>query len=550
MPDSPGVVNHSIWGKTVATFTIDDKEIEIVPGRNVLQIAVENDIYIPHYCYHPGLSAPANCRMCLVEIEMGGRRGLMPSCTAMPAEGMIVDTQSELVKRNQEAVMELLLVNHPLDCPVCDQAGECELQNYSYTYGPDRSRFHEQKMVQPKKDIGEHILLYSDRCIRCTRCLRFCDEVSGTSELGYFNRGVHNEIDIFPGERLDNRLSGNTVDICPVGALLDKDFLFKQRVWFLKSADTICPGCSTGCNIRVDMNKERIYRLKPRVNPDVNEYWICDDGRHGWGYVHSDNRLLFPAIGRRQEETLVLWTAAVDALKDGIQKVLDTYGEGSVAGVISGHLTNEEQYLFGKLFAGPLKGGPVALRTRVSEEGDVPFKSGFTIHADKSPNARGAREVLDGLGLPPVAAAEIWSGIQAGRIKALYWAGGDPKEHLSEAGKEALGNLDFLAVQDILASDLSRMADVVLPGATFIEKDGTFSNFAGRVQFIRKTLEPVGDARADWEILQDVAQALGEGLGFTTAGEVLDDLAGVVGVFKDVRTDAVGETGISIAEGE
>ena len=271
----------------------------------------------------------------------------MPACTAMPAEGMVVETQTEVVKQSQNAVMEFLLINHPLDCPVCDQAGECDLQDYSYTYGPDRSRFHEQKSVQPKKDIGKHVLLYSDRCIRCTRCIRFCDEVSGTSELGYFNRGVHNEVDVFPGERLDNRLSGNTVDICPVGALLDKDFLFKQRVWFLKGVDTICPGCSTGCNIRADINRERIYRLVPRENLEVNDYWMCDDGRHGWGYVHSDDRLLFPLMGGGEEPDLVLWTAALERVAEGFEKVREAHGEGAIAGIASGHLTNEENFLSG-----------------------------------------------------------------------------------------------------------------------------------------------------------------------------------------------------------
>ncbi len=532
----------------MATFKIDGKEIEIVPGKNVLQTAVENDIYIPHYCYHPALSAPANCRMCLVEIEMGGRRGLAPSCTAMPAEGMVVDTQSQGVKSNQEAVMEFLLINHPLDCPVCDQAGECELQDYSYTYGADRSRFREKKQAQPKKDIGKNVLLYSDRCIRCTRCIRFCDEVSGTSELGYFNRGVHNEIDIFPGERMDNRLSGNTVDICPVGALLDKDFLFKQRVWFLKGVDTICPGCSTGCNIRVDHNNERIYRLVPRQNLDVNEYWMCDDGRHGWGYVHGDARLMFPAIGRDNQEELALWEVALGRVKEGFEQAREAYGVGAVAGIASGHLTNEENFLFGKLFQEVFPDGPVAMRPKVSAEGDVAFKAGFTIHGDKTPNTRGAKAVLEGLGLSLVEASEIWKGIQDGRIKALYFLGGDPAEKLSETERAALGKLDFLVVQDIQSSDLSRMADVVLPGAAFIEKDGTFTNFAGRVQQIRRGLEPVGDARADWEILRDVMGVLTDKTSYMSAAEVLIDLAGVVKAFEGVRFETVGQGGVELVE--
>ncbi|MCZ6635436.1 MAG: molybdopterin-dependent oxidoreductase [bacterium] len=533
----------------MATFSIDDQEVEIVSGKNVLQTAIENDIHVPYYCYHPGLSAPANCRMCLVEIEVGGRKALAPSCTAMPAEGMVVDTQSELVKRNQNAVMEFLLINHPLDCPVCDQAGECELQNYSYSYGSDRSRFYEDKSVQPKKDIGEHVMLYSDRCIRCTRCIRFCDEVSGTSELGYFNRGVYNEVDIFPGERLDNRMSGNTIDICPVGALLDKEFMFRQRVWFLQSVDTICTGCSTGCNIRVDMNKDRIYRLRPRENEAVNEFWMCDDGRYGWDYVHSDDRLAFPLVGK-DEEQLSLWEVAVDQVKMGFERVLEAHGEGSVAGIASGHLTHEEIYIFGKIFKDLLKGN-VGIRDKRSAEGDVVFKSGFTIGGDKAPNTRGAKTVLEGLGISVVDAQEIWNGIGEGRIQALYVLGGDPFEKMSEAERKALEGIAFLVVQDILANDWTRAADVVLAGAAFVEKDGTLTNAQGRVQQLRKGLEPVGDARADWEILQDVSNALGGEMNFESSEDVLlNGLAGEVAVFEVTRGAEVGTQGLSIVPAE
>ena len=531
----------------MATFTIDDKEVEVVPGRNVLMMALDQGIHIPHYCYHPGLSAPANCRMCLVEIEANGRRGLLPSCTAMPTEGMVVETQSELVKETHKAVMEFLLINHPLDCPVCDQAGECHLQDYSYSHGPGESRFFEAKSIQPKKDIGEHTLLYSDRCIRCTRCIRFCDEISGTSELGYFNRGVHNEVDIFPGIRLDNRLSGNTVDICPVGALLDKDFLFKQRVWFLKGVDTICPGCSTGCNIRADLNNERIYRLVPRENSDVNDYWMCDDGRHGWGYVHSENRLFFPLVGKGGEEDLVLWDAALNRVKEGLEGVQETHGSEAVAGFVSGHVTNEEQFLFGRLFETVLKGGPVAIRRRVSSEGDVAFKSGFTIRAEKSPNARGATEILSGVG---VDAQEIWSGIESGKIKALYFLGGDPGDVLTEDEMGTLDKLEFLVVQTISSSELTRRADVVLAGASFIEKDGTFTNHAGRVQRIHRGLAPPGDAKADWEILKDFLEIMGTEAVYEKTEDVLADMTCSVKAFEGMAFEKLGSQGIALSNGK
>jgi len=531
----------------MATFTLDGKEIEITEGQGLIQAAQDQDVHIPHYCYHPGLTAPANCRMCLVEIESGGRKGLVPACTSRPSEGMVVDTQSEVVKKNQEAVMEFLLINHPLDCPICDQSGECGLQDYSFTYGPESSRFFEKKSVQPKKDIGKNTLLYSDRCIRCTRCIRFCDEISGTSELGYFNRGVHNEVDIFPGVPMDNRLSGNTVDICPVGALLDKEFLFKQRVWFLKEQETICPGCSAGCNITVSHNKDRIYRLTPRENLDVNDYWMCDDGRHGWGYVHRDDRLNFPEIGRQSEGALALWTAAMDALRDGFAKVRETHGDGSVAGIASGHLTNEENYLFGRLMKEGLGVGQVGLASATSSEGDVGFKSGFTIRADKSPNARGVHEVMGGLGVAVVDASEIWKGIQEGRIKALYLLGGGFSPEYSEAERAALRSLEFLVVQDILRTEAAEEADLILPGASAFEKDGTFTNVDGRVQRIRPAFRSPGDSKPDWEILKEAGSALGIAFDYSDASSVLDDIAVQVKAFEGLSYDSIAGNGQLLA---
>ncbi len=531
-------------------FTLNGQEIEITPGQNVLQTAEDHGVHIPHYCFHKGLSAPANCRMCLVEIEMGGRRGLMPSCTAMPAEGMVVDTESDAVKHNQEAVMEFLLVNHPLDCPVCDQAGECALQNHSFSHGSTSSRFREEKNVQPKKDIGKNVMLYSDRCIRCTRCIRFCDEISGTNELGYFNRGAHNEIDVFPGIKMDNRLSGNTVDVCPVGALLDKDFLYKQRSWFLKGVNSACLGCSTGCSVRADLNKERIYRLIPRENLDVNAYWMCDDGRYGWGYVHSDDRILFPTIGRGETENLVLWEAALSKVQEGIAGVRDANGVAAVAVFASSHLTNEEQFLLGKLVTGGLAGARVALRSNVDGEGDVSFKSGFTIRSDKSPNTRGATEILGAQGVSLLSENDIWEGIRSGAIKAVLFFGGDPLMKLSDQERNALGSVDFLAVQDILRTQVSQSADVVLPGAAFIEKDGTFTNYAGRVQQISAGLEPPGDARPEWQILTDLVNVFGGALTFESAAEVMAEVSRDVQAFGDVNMEEIGDVGLQIAGAE
>src|SRR5437763_5850048 len=276
----------------MSKITVDGKTIEAKDRQMILQACLDADMPIPHYCYHPGLSIPASCRICLVEVE--GLPKLVPSCQTPIRDGMVVYTKSSKAIANQKQVMEYLLINHPLDCPVCDQAGECSLQDYSYQYGRSQSRFEEDKVKNPKKDVGDNIYLYSDRCIMCTRCVRFTREVSGTSELFVEGRGDKEEIAIFPGKPVNNKLAGNVVDLCPVGALLDKDFLFKQRVWLLREAASFSPVDSGGENIYLHHNDGVIYRIKPRFNRDVNRWWISDDTRYAYKAVYSENRLKRP----------------------------------------------------------------------------------------------------------------------------------------------------------------------------------------------------------------------------------------------------------------
>src|SRR5687768_6387176 len=284
-------------------ITLDGRELPYDGKKMILQVALDHGLELPHYCYHPGLSIVASCRICLAEVAQPNPKTgavelipkLMPTCQTPAADGMVVYTQSPKSIANQKAVMEYLLINHPLDCPVCDQAGECYLQDYSYKYGRSESRFMEAKEKQPKKDIGRHVVLYSDRCIMCSRCVRFTKEVSGTGEIGVFGRGHKEQIDIFPGRSVDNELSANVIDLCPVGALLDKDFLFTQRVWFLSGTPSIDGITAGGDNIRIDHNEGKIYRIKPRYNPQVNKWWISDEIRYGWKFVHSEQRLRMPA---------------------------------------------------------------------------------------------------------------------------------------------------------------------------------------------------------------------------------------------------------------
>src|ERR1051325_3453911 len=327
-------------------ITVDGQTIECKDRQMVLQACLDSNYPIPHYCYHPGLSIVASCRICLVEVE--GLPKLVPSCQTPVRDGMVVYSTSPKAIANQKAVMEYLLINHPLDCPVCDQAGECYLQDYSYEYGRAESRFEEDKAKKPKKDVGLNVLLYNDRCIMCTRCVRFTREVSGTSELYVDGRGSKEEIDIFPGKPLDNKLSGNVVDLCPVGALLDKDFLFKQRVWLLKSVPSISPADSGGENIWIDHNEGKIWRVKPRYNAEVNQWWISDDTRYSWKFVHDEKRLTKAATTQYGTQEEMSIDRALDQAVADLREIVTKEGPGTLYAMLSPMMACEEAWLLGK----------------------------------------------------------------------------------------------------------------------------------------------------------------------------------------------------------
>src|SRR5438874_12067011 len=289
----------------MATVYVDDKPVDIGNEKlNLIQAALKAGVFIPHYCWHPGLTVVASCRMCLVEVGERKPDGtvtmqprVVPGCQTPAKDGTVIVTKSDRARHAQEQTLESLLINHPLDCPVCDKAGECLLQDFSYNFGRSQSRMIDEKNTPPNKPhISDTISLFTDRCIMCSRCVRFTREISGTAELQVVNRGDHSEIDIFPGQPLNNQLAGNVVDLCPVGALCSKDFLYKQRVWFLKTQKSVCADCSTGCSIFVDQNKDIVYRLRPRENPQAQGYFMCDEGRYGFHYVNSDRRITRPLV--------------------------------------------------------------------------------------------------------------------------------------------------------------------------------------------------------------------------------------------------------------
>ncbi len=465
------------------TITIDGQQIEAQDGQMVLQAALDAGIDIPHYCYHPGLSIVASCRICLAEVE--GVPKLLPTCQTAVRDGMVVRTRSPRSIANQKHVMEFLLVNHPLDCPVCDQSGECFLQDYSYEYGRAVSRLEDDKHKKPKKIVGERVLLYNDRCIMCTRCVRFTREVSGESELMVQGRGHKEEIDIFPGKPLDNQLSLNVVDLCPVGALLDRDFLFKQRVWLLKSARSVSPVDAGGENINLQFNEGVIYRIKPRYNPDVNQWWISDDTRYSYKAVHSPDRLRSGAVREMGMLDQADFDVAADAAIDGLRRAAEEGGAGSIFAVLSPMMACEEAWLLGRLIReidsqATLVLGPVpdAGEDEVFRHYDTKEET-FRIQGEKVPNRRGIERVMTMLGGPTASWSDFTRGTGAfrgGWIVGGYlsdWTGGEFPAAFRGA---------FTVVQDILPNEIVRNADVVLPAAAWAEKDGCWENWQNRIQ--------------------------------------------------------------------
>ena len=492
------------------TIKIDGKTCEFDGKKMILQVALENGIDIPHYCYHPGLSIVASCRICLAEVAQPDPRNdgklstipkLLPTCQTPAVDGAEVTTTSEKAVANQKAVMEYLLINHPLDCPVCDQAGECFLQDYSYEYGRAYSRFEESKQKNPKKDIGNHVLLYSDRCIMCTRCVRFTREVTGTDELCVAGRGHKEEIDVFPGKALNNPLSGNVVDICPVGALLDKEFLMSQRVWFLTSTPSIDGLTASGDNIYVDHNDGRVWRFKPRTNLDVNKWWISDEIRYSWKHVHDEARLTQPMVKGDDGQQVVPW-------KQALARTVEGLSGKKVAVMVSPMLSCEDAYLLGKAIRSIDEGAILGVGPVPKTGEDQTFPGEYTILSEKAPNARGVKRALE------LVAGEgnvsDYHGLlsQLGNADAVVLTGNYPSEWATDDLAGVLTG-KFTVLIDTLPNKLSDKVDVLLPGATWVEKAGCFENHQNKIQAFEKAIDPVEFARAEAQIGIDLAAAAG-----------------------------------------
>lgn len=554
----------------MATIIINGAEYPIPEGEklNAIQMAKRVGVDIPYYCWHPALSVVANCRMC--EIEVGTKDAktgevkmlpkLVPGCQTPAKDGTVIVTDSPKIKDHQKMVMEYLLINHPLDCPVCDQAGECGLQDYSYAYGQSNHRFVEERNVNPRKDVSENIQLNSDRCIMCTRCVRFTREISQTGELQVMRRGSHAEIDVFPGEPIDNPLASNVVDICPVGALLDKDFLHKQRVWFLSKHDSICTRCSTGCNVSAEENRGALWRFKPRSNPLVNDFWICDEGRYSYKAANDPN--LIGAMYARKGGTLgpVAIDEAVDLVHRGLKEIADQ--KGLIAGVISPFMTVEEAYLMASYLKGlnpanvlaigpvPTQGEDLTIKPDLikGRSGDTSFivPRPFTIHAEKCPNRKGVEAVLKHFQGEVINFEALKSRVEKVEFKGLYVASDAIDPWLDEATSKAIrSKVGFLVVQDTNVTELAQSADVVLAGATFAEKAGCYVNADGRLQYSEAALPPRDGSLPDLDLFAILLQRSG---GPVRSSEILAEVAKTIPAFAGAEGGVLQQYGLLLGE--
>ncbi len=525
-------------------LTIDGIEVEVEHGLNLIQAAARIGIEVPHFCYHPSLSIVAQCRQCLVEVE--GVPKVMPACNTFVRDRLVVKTDTERAVKARRAALEFILINHPLDCPICQKGGECPLQLTAFTHGPGYSRFDgpEEKKVRQKYYLSDRILYDPNRCIMCTRCVRFTDEVTKTGELGYNDRGFRKRIVIFPGKKLDNDLAGNVIDLCPVGALLDKDELHEERVWYWEFTDSICSLCSNGCNITigVDPRRGKISRIRPRINQDVNEFWICDRGRYGFRDTQEQKRLKEPIRKANDSYEFITWEDAANLFYLKLSEV-EKNGSDPIAIIASPTLTNEELFLIEKLSRII---GTENIASNIGEQ--IEEKKFGLISSDPYPNSQGVREFLKIDSSEKI--INLIRNIIDGKITHLFVIGEDIFNFVNDDEKQnfkkALSNLSFLAVQDYKLSETIKYADLILPGTSPYEKEGTYTNDMGRVQRLHQSIEPPGIAKQDWEIICLIGQKFqNESFSFDHPNEIMEELSLSINSFNNLNYDKIGILGIN-----
>jgi NADH-quinone oxidoreductase subunit G len=554
-PAPPPVETMSIKVDGVAVAvpktTPDPLTGKAVPTTMIQACAIAK-VEVPHYCYHPKLPVAGNCRMCLVEFgtpAMGPDRKpvLNPdgtpkiaksprpaiACATPISAGMEIYTTSPGVQEMRKAVMEFLLINHPLDCPICDQAGECKLQEYSVEYGQDKSRFVEPKVHKPKRvDLGPRIVLDDERCILCSRCVRFTKDIVGDDALGFVNRGSYNTLTNYPGKPFANNYTLNTVDLCPVGALTSKDFRFQMRVWFLKETKSICNSCATGCNIIIGSRQDKVYRYEPRQNDAVNSCWMCDYGRLNYKWIDREDRLREVRMRATDgQQHLASWAHVLNEVSEKLAQV----PAGSAAIIASARQTNEELYLLKKLAD---KIGAITDSIPRTGESDK-----LLLNADRNPNTLAAQL----LGITPKQVGsniqKIADGIGRGTIKTLIVF----KEDVTKHGirPELLSKLDLLVVCDIHSSATTAAAHYVLPGAAHAEKRGSFTNAKGRVQRFMKAVEPPGAARPEWEILHELVFNVTGQNGYASIEGLFNQMARETAAFNGLTWASLGDQGVN-----
>ncbi len=518
------------------TLTIDGRQVTVEKGRTVLQAAIEHGIKVPYYCYHPGLGVDGSCRVCIVKIEKMPK--LQTSCSTVCGEGMVVYTDTPEVVEARASVFEFLLINHPLDCPVCDKGGECPLQDFSYTFGPNRSRMEFPRRVfdgeglRADVDFGPTLMLNRNRCILCTRCVRYMREIDGDAQIGIIDRGYGSEVATFQEQGVHSLISGNLMDVCPVGAITTRDYRFKSRPWDNPHAvDTICTLCEKGCNTTAWIKAKpewakgaRLIRITPRFNPDVNSYWMCDIGRFGFHWVEGEQRIRKPFVrGAANAFEPMAWHDAFVKLRERV----DAAG-GGPGFLVSAHASIEEMFLV-KQIAGALGGAPIAVSWTSSQK-EQPGNTKFPVPPVDAPNVNGARD----LGLLGASAAQpdletLRAAVENGSVRAVYVLDPGPEHSIGDVRwlieARRSGKLPLLIVQSVLMTALAEAADFILPGAAYVEKDAVYTNGQGRVQAASQVLLPPGDATEDWQILVNVAASLGVSIAYSTSAHVRGDAA-------------------------
>jgi NADH-quinone oxidoreductase subunit G len=545
---------------------LDGKEIEFTQGQTIIEAAKASGITIPHFCWHPKLSVSGNCRVCLVEIEKAPK--LVIACSTIAAEGMVVQSMSDKAVAARDAVMEFLLINHPLDCPICDEAGECKLQDYAYLHSNGESRFTEEKVHKPKRvPLGPLVMFDAERCISCSRCIRFCEEIAKDPELTFVKRGDRVTIVTYPGEELDNPYSMNVTDICPVGALTSRDFRFKARVWDMSSTKSICTGCARGCNTEIWVRNNEVLRLTPRYNEEVNDYWMCDHGRvNTYKYINDVTRVDGPFLRIDDKLQKVGW----DQILASAVPTLRQYTKDEIGFIASPYASCEDNFLFAK-FAKSIVGSK---HLDFMRHIDPLFGDDLLKRNDVTPNSKGAELAgavpgKDGLNFEGMIEA-----IKSRRIKVLYILEDDIVAARSEL-EEVLKKLDLLIVHATNFNETSELADYVFPASTYAEKNGVMVNFQGRIQRLRPAASSIDydraldgmslsrldkfgttydawakgnkkDTRASWKIIQMLMQLFGHKAKYALAEDVFLDMAKSIEAFKGLNYEIIGDSGTQL----